>query len=128
MTFKENFESFMDFAGEAAQTAARKTRKLAEIAKCNLSVYAEEDKIKKAYAELGRLYYQNYVLGGEADTAVFEEVCRRIDQSKEAIADLQEYIDMLKTDRMVYDEEEVADLVAEADFADEDLVEVETEL
>lgn len=48
MAIKESFDSLYEKATEAAQYAAKKTKKLAEIAKANLSIYAEEDKIKKA--------------------------------------------------------------------------------
>ena len=63
MAIKESFDSLYEKATEAAQYAAKKTKKLAEIAKANLSIYAEEDKIKKAQLELGKLYYRDYVLG-----------------------------------------------------------------
>ena len=117
MALKENFESFIDFAGEAAQTAAKKTKKLAEIAKSNLSIYSEEDKIKKAYAELGKLYYRDYVVGEELDEAEYLPWCQKIDESKQTIADLRDYIEVLKTERVVYDEAEAEDLTEE-DFAD----------
>ena len=113
MALKDNFESFIDMAGEAAQTAAKKTKKLAEIAKSNLSIYSEEDKIKKAYAELGKLYYRDYVVGEELDEAEYLPWCQKIDESKQAIADLRDYIEVLKTERVVYDD------LSEEDFEDE---------
>lgn len=117
MALKESFENFRDIASEAAQTAAKKTKKLAEIAKANLSIYSEEDKIKKAYAELGKLYYRDYVVGEELDEAEYLPWCQRIDESKQAVADLRDYIEILKTERVVYDE--TAENLAEEDFADE---------
>ena len=117
MAFRESLENFRDLAAEAAQNAAKTTRKLAEIAKANLSIYSEEDKIKKAYAELGKLYYRDYVVGEELDEAEYLPWCRKIDESKETIADLRDYIEVLKTERVVY--EAAADDVTEADFAEE---------
>ena len=117
MAFRESLENFRDLAAEAAQNAAKTTRKLAEIAKANLSIYSEEDKIKKAYAELGKLYYRDYVVGEDLDEAEYLPWCRKIDESKETIADLRDYIEVLKTERVVY--EAAADDVTEADFAEE---------
>ena len=116
MALKESFENFRDIASEAAQTAAKKTKKLAEIAKANLSIYSEEDKIKKAYSELGKLYYRDYVVGEELDEAEYLPWCQKIDESKQTIADLRDYIEILKTERVVYDEA-VEDLTEE-DFED----------
>ena len=48
MRFSENFEAAKNMAVEAAQTAAAKAKELAAIAKANISIYAEEDKVKKA--------------------------------------------------------------------------------
>ena len=53
MAMKESLDTLYGMASDAAQAAARKTKQLAEIAKANLSIYAEEDKIKKAQVELG---------------------------------------------------------------------------
>ncbi len=123
MAFRETFENICDLASEAAQTAAKKTRKLAEIAKANLSIYSEEDKIKKAYTELGKLYYKDYVVGEELDEAEYLPWCQKIDESKETIADLRDYIEVLKTERVVY--EEADDDITDEDFEEVDLVPVE---
>ena len=125
MALKDSFENFRDIASEAAQTAAKKTKKLAEIAKANLSVYSEEDKIKKAYTELGKLYYRDYVVGEELDEAEYLPWCQKIDESKQSIADLRDYIEILKTERVVYDE--AAEDIAEEDFVNDLAVVEQTE-
>lgn len=111
MAIKESFDSLYEKATEAAQYAAKKTKKLAEIAKANLSIYAEEDKIKKAQLELGKLYYRDYVLGEEQDEAEYLPWCKRIDESKQTIADMRDYLDELKAERvdMEQDAEDVND-------------------
>ena len=43
MAFFDNLSSLKEKAAEAAQVAAKKTKKMAEIAKANVSIYAEED-------------------------------------------------------------------------------------
>ena len=71
MRFSENFEAAKNMAVEAAQTAAAKAKELAAIAKANISIYAEEDKVKKAEIELGKLYYRDYAVGEEMDSAEY---------------------------------------------------------
>ena len=93
MGFNESFEAAKNFAVNAAQTAAQKAKVLAAIAKTNVSIYAEEDKIKKAEAQLGKLYYRDYAVGEEMDTAEYLPWCQKIDESKKAIAELKDYIE-----------------------------------
>lgn len=98
MRFSENFEAAKNMAVEAAQTAAAKAKELAAIAKANISIYAEEDKVKKAEIELGKLYYRDYAVGEELDTAEYLPWCQKIDESKKAIAELKEFIASLRED------------------------------
>ena len=98
MSFSENFETAKNLAMEAAQTAAAKAKELAAVAKANISIYAEEDKVKKAEIELGKLYYRDYAVGEELDSAEYLPWCQKIDESKKAIADLKDYIASLHTE------------------------------
>ena len=98
MRFSENFEAAKNMAVEAAQAAAAKAKELAAVAKANISIYAEEDKVKKAEIELGKLYYRDYAVGEELDTAEYLPWCQKIDESKKAIADLKDYIASLRED------------------------------
>lgn len=124
MAFIDKFDTICEKASEAAQVAAKKTKKLAEIAKVNVSIYSEEDKIKKAQLELGKLYYRDYVVGEEMDQAEYLPWCKRIDESKQTIADLRDYVEELKAEQIQMDEAEVpatvdaAEAVSEEDFAD----------
>ena len=113
MNFSENFESVKNFAVGAAQSATQKAKDLAAIAKANVSIYAEEDKIRKAEAQLGKLYYRDYAVGEEMDTAEYLPWCQKIDESKKLIAELKDYIDDI---RAASGEE--APAAEEADFAD----------
>lgn len=114
MDLKESLDSLYGIASDAAQAAARKTKQLAEIAKANLSIYAEEDKIKKAQVELGKLYYRDYVLGEEQDEAEYLPWCQKIDESKQTIADMRDYIDELKSGRVEITEDDVVVVAEEA--------------
>ena len=111
MNLTENFESVKKFAVDAAQTATQKAKILAAVAKANVSIYAEEDKIRKAEAQLGKLYYRDYAVGEEMDTAEYLPWCQKIDESKKLIAELKDYIDSLKQE----------DAVAEEAFVDVDV-------
>ena len=98
MNLSENFESVKNFAMGAAQTATQKAKVLAAVAKANVSIYAEEDKIRKAEAQLGKLYYRDYAVGEEMDTAEYLPWCQKIDESKKAIAELKDFIASLRED------------------------------
>ena len=117
MAFFDSIDSIREKAAEAAQSAAKKTKKLAEIAKANVSIYSEEDKIKKAQQELGKLYYRDYVVGEDMDEAEYLPWCQQIDEAKQTIADLRDYIDDLKAEHV---EMPVDDDVTEEDFTDLD--------
>ncbi len=67
MNLTENFESVKKFAVDAAQTATQKAKGRRLLAKANVSI--PEDKIRKAEARLGKLYYRDYAVGEEMDTA-----------------------------------------------------------
>ena len=115
MGFNESFEAAKSFAVNAAQTAVQKAKVLAAIAKTNVSIYAEEDKIRKAEAQLGKLYYRDYAVGEEMDSAEYLPWCQKIDESKKLIEELKDYIDSLKQDEAVAEEEFVdVDVPAEA--------------
>ena len=96
MNFSENFEAAKNIAVETAQAAARKAKQLAAIAKANVAIYAEEDKVRKAERELGKLYYRDYAVGEEQDSAEYLPWCQKIDESKQTIAALQEQIAQLR--------------------------------
>ena len=98
MNFSENLENARNFAVSAAQTAAQKAKVLAAIAKANVTIYAEEDKIKKASLKLGKLYYQDHAAGSEPQTEAYREICQEIDGHHAAIRDLQEQIERLKAE------------------------------
>ena len=96
MNFSENLETAKNIAVEAAQAAARKAKQLAAIAKANVAIYAEEDKVRKAERELGKLYYRDYAVGEEQDSAEYLPWCQKIDESKQTIAALQDQIAQLR--------------------------------
>ena len=57
MDFKDTFDTLKDKATDLAQAGVAQSKRLAEIAKLKMANMAEEDAIKKAYIEIGKLYY-----------------------------------------------------------------------
>ena len=98
MSFSENFETAKNLAMEAAQTAAAKAKELAAVAKANISIYAEEDKVKKAEIELGKLYYRDYAVGEELDSAEYLPWCDKISESLKLIDNLRTVIEMARAE------------------------------
>lgn len=98
MSFTENLENAKNFAIETALAAKDKAKQLAAIAKANIAIYAEEDKVKKAQQQLGQLYYRDYAVGEEMDSAEYLPWCHQIDESNALIASLREQIDALRAE------------------------------
>lgn len=119
MNFTENLENAKNFAIETALAAKDKAKQLAAIAKANIAIYAEEDKIKKAQQQLGQLYYRDYAVGEEMDSAEYLPWCSKIDESNALIAELRDQIAALRADEETEPVEETA--------AEEELVEVPEE-
>ena len=115
MNFTENLENAKNFAVETALAAKEKAVQLAAIAKANIAIYAEEDKIKKAEQQLGQLYYRDYAVGEEMDSAEYLPWCNKIDESNKLIAELRERIEQLRAS----ENEEPAEAEAETVEAEE---------
>lgn len=134
----ENLESIINAFADVAQTAMNKAKSLSSIAKSNVSIFTEQEKLKKAYAELGKLYYRDYVTGEEPDDAEYIPVCAKITDLVKRIQELRESIEDAKTKserEVVIDDEDLEKAIAEeledlnADLQDveEDLAELEEE-
>ena len=77
-----NLEGIKDKVTDLAQAGVSKSKQLAEIAKLKTNNMGEEDTIKKAYLELGRLYYAER---GAAPEGAYAAACGRISQAKATI-------------------------------------------
>ena len=116
MNFSENLKNAKNFAIETALAAKDKATQLAAIAKANIAIYAEEDKIKKAQQQLGQLYYRDYAVGEEMDSAEYLPWCSKIDESNAIIAELRDRIAELRArDAAVDAAEEAVEEMAEAE-------------
>lgn len=93
MDFKSTFETLKDRATDLAQAGVAQSKRLAEIAKLKTANMAEEDAIKKAYVEIGKLYYAEK---GATPDGAFAAACERITASKAVIETNNERIAELK--------------------------------
>ena len=103
-----DFENIVGRVSDLAQAGAAKAKELAEIAKLKVANVSEEDAIRRAYIEIGKLYYSEYGLSPETPYAAF---CEKITASKEKIA---------------YNKQKIADIKAANNVTDEEVPEEET--
>ncbi len=111
------FDTFREKATDLAQAGVAQSKRLAEIAKLKTANLGEEDTIKKAYVELGKLYYAEK---GSAPEGAFAAACERITAAKAAIETNNDRIAELKA----ADGEEPAGEEAAAETAETVLEEV----
>lgn len=76
------FDTLKDKATDLAQASVAQSKRLAEIAKLKTANMGEEDTIKKAYIELGKLYYAEK---GSAPDGAYAAACEKITAAKAAI-------------------------------------------
>lgn len=100
------FDNLKSKATDLAQTGVAKSKQLAEITKLKAANMGEEDTIKKAYIELGKLYYEEK---GMAPEGAYVAACERITAARAAIETNNARIDELKDKD---DEEEVVEEAA----------------
>lgn len=96
--FKTKAGAFGKAAAGKARTfavfAAKKTKHVSRIAKLNVDIAAERDSIKRAYHEIGKLYYETHK---EDPEGFFVRLCQDIDHSMASIAEMEAEIIRLKT-------------------------------
>ena len=88
------FDNFKEKATDMAQAGVAQSKRLAEIAKLKTANMGEEDTIKKAYIELGKLYYAEK---GAAPEAAYAASCEKITAAKAAIEANNDRIAELKS-------------------------------
>lgn len=89
------FEKFRDKAMNLAEVGVNKAREVGEIAKLNLAIASEEENIKKAYIEIGKLYYAAKSLNPDPE---YTEFCLKIGESRVKIDQNRVKIAELKAD------------------------------
>lgn len=108
-----DFDKIKEKATDLAQSGATGAKQLAEISKLKMNNLSEEDAIKKAYIEIGKLYYaENVATAGGAYLAA----CEKITAAKAAIETNNDRIAELKDNGAVVKEEAAE---ATSDFVEE---------
>lgn len=107
---KELTETGIAKARELADTGATRAKELTEIGKLKVNNSAEQEAIRKAYSELGKLYYAER---GSAPEAAYADACQRI---SDAMA------------RISYNNERIADIKAAGQFTDAEVDAVDAEV
>ena len=87
------FDELKGKATDLVQSGVAKSMQLAEIAKLKTANMGEEDTIKKAYVELGKLYYAEH---GAVAGGAYAAACERVTAAKAAIETNNERISQLK--------------------------------
>ena len=87
------FDELKSRAVDLAQTGAAKSKQVAELAKLNLNNASEEDAMKKAYVEIGKIFYEvSAGVAGAEYAELFEKVTTakiNIEENKSRIAELK---------------------------------------
>ena len=104
---KELTETGVAKAKELADTGVAKAKELAEIGKLKVNNSSEQETIRKAYSELGKLYYAERA---SAPEPAYADICQRI---TDALA------------RISYNNERIADIKAAGHFTDDEVNEAE---
>ena len=76
-----------------ASTVADKAKDTAQIAKLNMEIASERDRIKKAYLELGKLYYDTHK---DDPDGFFTQLCQEVTLSLSRVTALEDEIARLK--------------------------------
>lgn len=106
MDLRDTFDSLKDRATDLAQAGVAQSKRLAEIAKLKMANMSEEDAIKRAYLEIGKLYYAER---GTAPEGAYAAACERITAARAAIETNKERMAQLKMPGDPVDDEEPAE-------------------
>ena len=90
------FDDFGKKISSAGQEAIAKTKELADVAKINSSISDEENKIKTAYSEIGKKYFENHSEDSEEDyeaqIAVIKEAMEKIKAYEHQIVEIKRVV------------------------------------
>lgn len=112
-----DFNSLKEKATDLAQSGVNKSKQMAEVTKLKMSNMSEEDNIKKAYQEIGKLYFAEH---GTTAEGAYAAACEKIsvakatiDANNERIASMKEVTDAPEKETVV--ESAAAEVVSTED-------------
>ena len=98
-----DFERLKNKAAGLAQSSMAKAKELTEVGKLKMQNASERENIRRAYQEIGKLYYEQH---GQEPEEALAELCKKIDGSKA---------------RIEYNNERINDMKAAGSLSDEDV-------
>ncbi len=101
----ESLETLKNIAVDAAQAAVKATRNAASVTRANINIFTEQEKQKKAFLELGKLYYRDFITGEEPDDAEYLPICDRITEAAKNIEAMRTNIEDIRGPKTEEDEE-----------------------
>ena len=100
---KETMETLKCKAVHVAAGAAQTARLVALISKKKFAILAEQDKIRRCYTQLGKVYYKDYVTDEEPDDAEYDpQLCFVILHEGQVIAVAQAWTSAYLKDLVVH--------------------------
>ena len=108
------FDDLKDKATDLGRAGMAKSKQLMEITKLSLNNSGEEDAIRKAYLEIGKLYYAER---GSAPEPAYAALCQRITTAKINIEENKARIAQIKKDGTLSDED-ISQAAAQAEVTD----------
>lgn len=96
------FDELKDRAMDLSRAGVAKGKQIAEIAKLNLANTAEEEGIRKAYIEIGKLYYAER---GLAPEAAYVSLCEKITSARITIEENRSRINEMKEDGLLKEDD-----------------------
>ncbi len=97
-----DFDALKDRAGDLVQSGISKSKEILEITKLKMANMGEEDTIRKAYIEIGKLYYAER---GMSPEAAYVALCNKITAAKVNIEENKKRIDKIKTEGDITDDD-----------------------
>ncbi len=92
---KEVFDDIGRVISGAADTVSRKTGELVEVARLKNQIFNLEREIKRDYADLGKMIYEQYLESGTADESL-APICEGITRKEILVDEYEREIECLK--------------------------------
>lgn len=83
-------DNMKEKANSAVQSAAKTARYVTQVSKKRMEILSEQEKIRRNYTKLGKVYYKDFVTDEEPDDAEYQPLCDAITASYCRINELRE--------------------------------------
>lgn len=93
------FDNLTKKVTDTAKAAAKKSSELVEVTKLNINIGAEEDKIEKVYADIGKMTYASFARGEQISEA-YKVNCEKIKSFEDNVNKMKQKILELKNTKL----------------------------